>query len=313
MTTVCHSVVRASTIRVTRLDGCGAIVASGCDYAVAKCFTEVTLNKVLQDRQDAFEVNANGDICVDKPKAPQLRWYEVGITFTEVDPELFNIVSAEPLILNDAAVPEAVGWCTLPESAAASNFAFEFWAGTDDEETCTDADYGYGFMPRVVQGMIGNVTLNNGTVSFTVSAITKIVNQWGVGPYNVLVNETGVNAGFPGPLLSAANVRAHKCFFWTKLPPPPAACGCQDIVPVVDVLPLSGASPLAVTLTIPTGIDGELMIPGVVDWGDGSALEAVTSGTTVPHSYTVPGTYNALYKSTAYSAPTYTSADIVVS
>jgi hypothetical protein len=31
------------------------------------------------------------------------------------------------------------------------------------------------------------------------------------------------------------------------------------------------------------------------------------------HSYTVPGTYNATYRLTAESGPTWTSADIVIS
>ena len=313
MVAVCHSVVRAPAARVTRLNSCCEVVDSACAFATTESFVDITLTKVLQERQDAFQLNANGDICVDKPKPPILRWYEVVITFCGVDPELFNIVSAEPLVLNDAVTPEAIGWCTLPDSAASANFGLEFWTGTD-EDGCEDdeVDYGYGQLFCVKQGMIGDVTIANGVINFTVSGITQVPNAWGTGPYNVLINETGANAGFPGPLLSAANPNAHKCFFWTKLPPPVGACGCQDLTPVLAVLPLAGVSPLNVTLTIPTGADGEVLVPGVVDWDDASPLEEVTSGTTVPHTYAAAGTYNATYRSTAYSAPTYTSANIVV-
>lgn len=314
MPSVCHSVVRAPAARVTRLGPCGEILDSTCAFATTESFVDITLTKVMQERQDAFQLNANGDSCVDKPKAPFLRWYEVVVQFCNVDPELFNIVSAEPLILNDALTPEAVGWCTLPDSAAASNFALEFWTGTEDEG-CEDGDvvYGYGLLPRLVQGMIGDVTVNNGVINFTVTAITRGANQWGVGPYNVIINESGANEGFPAPLLTEVNVRAHKCFQWTKLAPPVGVCGCQDLTPVVTVAPLAGVAPLNATLTFPLDADGVPILPAVIDWGDGSPLETVTSGTTAPHSYAAPGTYNAIFKPTGFSSPSYVSADIVVS
>lgn len=314
MTSVCHSVVRAPAARVTRLGPCGELPdeeSDGCDFATTESFVDITLTKVLQERQDALQLNANGDICVDKPKPPILRWYEVVITFCNVDPELFNIVSAEPLILNDAASPEAIGWCTLPDSPSASNFALEFWTGTEDEG-CSDDDvvYGYGLLPRITQGMIGDVSITNGVINFTVSGITRGGNQWGVGPYNVLINESGANIGLPGPLLSAANANAHKCFFWTELPPPDGVCGCQDLTQAFQVLPLTGLAAVVRTATFPT-LDGAPLLPGVIDWGDLTADELVTSGTTATHTY-VPGTYTATYRATAQSGITYTSASIVV-
>lgn len=314
MVAICHSVVRAPAARVTRLGPCGELPdaeSDGCDFATTDSFVDITLTKVLQDRQDAFQLNANGDSCVDSPKAPFLRWYEVVITFCGVDPELFNIVSAEPLVLNDAVVPEAIGWCTLPDSPAASNFALEFWTGTEDEG-CDgdDPDFGYGVLFRVVQGMIGDVTIQNGVVTFTVTAITRGANQWGVGPYNVLINESGANIGLPGKLLTSANTAAHKCFFWTKLPPPVAVCGCQDLTQAFQVLPLTGLASVVRTATFPT-LDGDVVLPGVIDWGDLTSDQVVTSGTTVTHNY-VAGTYVATYRSTANSGITYTSATITV-
>lgn len=312
MPSVCHSVVRAPAARVTRLGPCGEIVSTGCDFATTESFVDITLTKVFQDRQDALQLNANGDICVDKPKAPILRWYEVTITFCNVDPELFNIVSAEPLVLNDALTPESIGWCTLPDSAASSNFALEFWTGTEDEG-CDDDDvvYGYGLLPRLTQGVIGDVTIENGNINFTVTAITRGANQWGTGPYNVIINETGVNAGLPGPLLSAVNVNSHKCFFWTKLPPPEGHCGCQDVTPAFSVLPTSGAAAVLRTATFPT-LDGVPLLPGVIHWGDLTADTVVTSGTTTTHTY-IAGSYTATYRPTEQSSPTYTSATITVS
>lgn len=311
MPSVCHSVIRAPAARVTRLGPCGEILSTGCDYATTESFVDIALTKVLQERQDALQLNANGDICVDKPKAPILRWYEVVITFCNVDPELFNIVSAEPLVLNDALTPESIGWCTLPDSPASSNFALEFWTGTEDEG-CDDDEvvYGYGLLPRLTQGMIGDVTIANGVINFTVTAITRGANQWGTGPYNVIINESGVNEGFPGPLLTAVNTSSHKCFFWTKLGPPQGFCGCQDITPAFQVLPTTGAAAVLRTATFPLGADGDPLLPAVLDWDDGTIV-TVTSGTTATHTYAA-GTFNPTYRPLDESAPTYTSVDIVV-
>lgn len=314
MASECHSVVRAPAMRVTRLGPCGEILDSSCAQATSESFVDITLTKVYQERQDALQLNANGDICVDKPKAPILRWYEVAIQFCNVDPELFNIVTAEPLVLNDALSPVAVGWDTMPDSAASSNFALEFWVGTDDDD-CEDGEvvYGYGLLPRVTQGTIGTITIGNAVINFTVNAITRGANQWGQGPYNVLINETGANAGFPGPLLAPGiPAAAHKRFIWTLLPPPEGVCGCQDLTPLVTVSPLAGSDPLNVTMTFPLDSDGDPILPAVIDWDDASPLEEVTSGTTAPHVYAAAGTYTPTFTPTGMSSPTYVSADVVV-
>lgn len=308
MSAICHSVVRAQNARVTRLGPCGEILDSTCAYATTSSVVTLALKKVFQERQDALQLNGNGDICVDKPKPPILRWYEVEITFCRVDPELFNIISAEPLILNDEVSPKAVGFYSMPNSALASNFALEFWTGTEDEGCTGNAvNYGYGWLPRVTQGVIGDVTFENAVVNFTVTGITRPGNQWGTGPYNVLINESGANAGFPNVLLASMNTSAHKGFMWTELAPPPGVCGCQDLTPIVTVAPLNGAAPLLVTLTFPTLIDGTTTLPAVIDWGDASPLQTVTSGVNVTHNYAAAGVKSIKYKPTGFSSPTYTA------
>jgi hypothetical protein len=314
MPSECHSMVRAPAARVTRLGACGALPdedSDGCDFATTDSFVEITLNKVFQERQDALQTNANGDLCVDVPKSQRLRWYDVTITFCKVDPELINIVAAEPLILNDATTPVAVGWYTVPESIDAANFALEFWVGTDDEE-CDTPMWGYGWLPRIEQGVIGNITISNGVVTFTVNGIARRGNQWGTGPYNVLINETGANAGLPGPLLEAMPTRALKGFIWTALPPPEGACGCQDMTPLLEVAPLLGGIAVQRVATFPL-LNDEPLLPAIIDWGDGTADQVVTSGTSANHTYAAPGSYTVTYRATEQSAPTYTSATVTVS
>lgn len=313
MTSECHSVVRAPAMRVTALDQCGAILDQACSNATEEGFVQITLSKVFQDRQDALRLNANGDICVDKPKEPILRWYTVTIEFCNVHPELLNIITAEPLVLDDSVSPVAVGWDTVVGSAALSNFGLEFWTGTEDDE-CDNGliTYAYGLLPWVRQAnLTGDIVVGNDVVTFTVEGITKAGSQWGVGPYTTLINQTGVNAGFPGPELTAIGPLTHKRFHWTTLPPPDGVCGCNPLSQELDVTPLAGAAPLNVTATIPLDTDGN-PIPGFIDWGDATAPEAVATATAM-HAYAAPGTYNATYYPTGYSSPAWVSQDIVVS
>lgn len=313
MASECHSVVRAPALRVTRLDACGALVESACSGATSEGFVEIALTKVLQDRQDALQLTANGDICVDKPKAPILRWYEANIQFCLVDPELLNIMTADPLVLNDAVDPVAVGWDTEVGSAELSNFALEFWVGTEDED-CDDGSvvFGYGILPWMRQGMLTDVTFSNAVVNFTVNAISKANSQWGVGPYNVLVNLSGPNAGLPGPMLTAIGASTHKRFFWTTLGPPEGDCGCTDVSPALVVLPLTGLTSVLRTATLPVDSNGDVILPGTIKWGSALPETAVTSGTTVTHTYAAPGSYTVTYKATTQSGPTYTSATVTV-
>ena len=253
-----------------------------------------------------MQLNANGDICVDKPKSPILRWYEANIQFCRVDPELFNIMTNEPLVLNDAVEPVAVGWDTEVGSAELANFALEFWVGTEDECDDDEVVYGYGLLPFMRQGMLTDLTIGNAVVTFTVNAITRGNSLWGVGPYNVLINQSGANAGLPGPLLTSIGPKVHKRFFWTTLGPPVAECGCTDAFPLLENTPAGGTAPEDITFTIPTDLNGDALVPGILDFGDLTADQAVTTGTPVIHSYTVAGTYTATYRLTTQSGPTWT-------
>jgi hypothetical protein len=162
--------------------------------------------------------------------------------------------------------------------------------------------------------MIGDISIANGVINFTVSAITRPGNQWGVGPYNVILNETGANAGLPRPLLLPIDPSAHKCFQWTKLGPPEGFCGCQSLAPadlVFSVTPTSGVAATPRVATFPVDPNGDPLLPGIIDWGDLTADTVVTSGTSINHTY-VAGSYVPTYRWTGGSGTTYTSPTITV-
>lgn len=314
MASECLPVLQFDVARVTRLDQCGEPVDSACAYAVSEGVITLAMTNNNQDRQEYLQLNGQGEICVDEAKEPQLRWINFELTFCNVDPELFNIITAEPLVLSDAVDPVAIGWDTTTDAPLNSYFALEAWTNTGGD-SCEDGttDYGYFLLPFAVGGQVSDITLENAVINFTVTGRTKKNPLWGTGPYNVRVIEAVLDQGEPAPLLTAVGPKVHRRQFWTELPPPPGDCGCQDLTPVLAVLPLAGAAPLAVTATFPLDPDGDAILPAYIDWGDASASELVTSGLTAPHTYTLAGSYTAVYRPLAFSSPNYTSATVVVS
>ena len=78
----------------------------------------IALTKEYEARQEFFVKNGDGDFCVQETNPPILKWINIVVTFCNVDPEMVNIMTAEPTVLNDAVAPSAVGFSTQEGSAA---------------------------------------------------------------------------------------------------------------------------------------------------------------------------------------------------
>ena len=315
MASVCFAPIRVPMIRATKLDACGSVVVGACSTVATDGIITVEQTGEYNDRQDFFTLNGDGLPCITDTSPPILKWVNVTITFCRVDPELINLLTGEPLVLNDAASPLAVGFRTREGSAATSNFAFEAWSRLSGSSNCSDnvVQYGYFLLPWMVEGTVGDITMQNGVANFTVIGRTHNNSLWGTGPYNVIVNETGPNAGNPGPLLTAIANNDHRHIQVTKLAPPITGCGCVAEPLALTVAPTSGVAATPRVLTVPTGPGGASTLPAVVDWGDGTALQQVTVGPTVNHTYAAPGTYTVRYWPKNYSSANYVSALITVS
>lgn len=313
MASQCLPVLQFDVARVTRLNNCGTPVDSTCAYAVSEGVITLAMTNNNQDRQEYLQLNGQGDICVDEAKEAQLRWINFELTFCNVDPELFNIITAEPLVLNDNPAPVAIGWDTTQDAPLNSYFALEAWTNTGGD-SCLDgtADYGYFVLPFAVGGQVSDITLENANINFTITGRTKRSSLWGTGPYNVRIIEAVLDLGEPAPLLTAIGPKVHRRQFWTELPPPANSCGCLDLTPAVAVIPLVATAATLRTMTFPLDPDGVPLVPGYIDWGDATPSVLVTAGTTATHTYAV-GSYTATYRTLVYSAPTYRSATITAS
>jgi hypothetical protein len=189
------------------------------------------MTKEYEDREEFFVKNGDGVFCVKETNPPVLKWINLVLTFCNVDPELVNIMSAEPLVYDDAASPRATGFNTQEGSAANANFALEGWTRLSGLSTpCTGGvEYGYVLFPWVVEGTIGDMTFENGAVSFVLNGRTKSGSAWGTGPYFVDYSDNPAGSTTNIALLTPITSTQHHRMFITRKPPPTAACGCTAL------------------------------------------------------------------------------------
>lgn len=307
MASDCFSLLRFAAARVTKLNNCGAVVQSACStVATVGGIITVAMTREVVDRQDYTTLDGDGNVCIPDTKAEILKWIPVEITFCKVDPEMLNIMTAEPLVLNDAASPLAVGWRTQQGSASNSFFAFEGWVRVSSSDGCdgSTVKYGYFLLPFVKEAIIGDVTFENAAATFTVSGIAVIGSQWGTGPYEIRLALSGPDLGEPQPLLTAIGPLDFRHLQLTTLAPPLDSCGCSALPAVLTVVD-PGAGTTA-DMTIPN----LALLPAYVDWGDATATQLLPVGTTSPvnHVYAAPGTYTVTFRSASHSAPPYTGS-----
>lgn len=234
MTSVCYTPFKIPTVRVTKVDvNCGGVVTGTCSQAVSNGIISVAMTKEYEDRQEFFVKNGNGDFCVRETNPPILKWINLVMTFCDVEPELLNIMTAEPPVADDANSPRYTGFSTQEGSAALASFALEGWSRISGQTTpCTgsnNVEYGYTLFPWVVEGTVGDITLQNDTVSFIVNARTRSASQWGVGPYFVDLSDATGTLNNPIKLLTPILSTQHHRQFLTRLAPPTASCGCSAV------------------------------------------------------------------------------------
>lgn len=277
--------VRGRTMRVTKTDGCGQPDFGDDNSITTDGFVSVALSAQITDAEEITVTNANGRVCVRDTGSATFDGYGVEIAFCEVQPCLFSLITGQPVVTN--AVGDIVGFkmnsqITLDQSG----FGLEVWMGVPGVACEGDAGAsGYLLLPSLQGGVIGDFTVENAAITFTISgAVTKDGNGWGVGPY--------ADTELTDPL----DVDDHLYVIFTTDDPPEATDGCVTLVPINMSVVNNDPD---VDLNIPTGND-DCWDGGVeVDWGDGSSVESVAAATaTVNHVYVNNGSYDIVVNST---------------
>lgn len=230
MTSVCYTPWKVPRVRVTDLNSCGVPV-TGSSTVVSDGIISIAMTKEYEDREEFFVKNGNGEFCVRETNPPILKWINLELTFCNVDPEMVNIITGLPLVMSDAASPVAIGYNEDETYTATGNFALEGWTRISGQaQACSGGgEYGYFLFPWVKEATVGDITLENGAVSFVVSGRTSGNSGWGTGPYFVDYSDNPAGSTTPVALLTPITSTQHMRMFITRLAPPASACGAQTL------------------------------------------------------------------------------------
>jgi hypothetical protein len=220
----CFSLVRGRAMRVSRLDGCGRVALGPKSQVATEGFISVGLTANTEEGETISVTNAAGNICILDEPAPKFTGYTIEVAFCGVDPELFTLMTGQPVVMS-ADGEDAVGFrVNSAVRADESGFAMELWSNVPVAacDASGGASYGYFLIPFVQGGTLGDVTVENGAINFTLSgASSKDGSEWGVGPYDVVRDEAGAAA----PLFEPIDTSDHLHLELTTVAPPEPTCG----------------------------------------------------------------------------------------
>ena len=230
MPTVCRSLSRLARVRLTRLDECGAPDPGPLGTLVSNAYINIDASPQYLDPEEITQLNGNGDICISDQGVPQLRWLNLTMVVCQIDPDAVNIVTGNPLVVDEAVTPNTKGFRIDGSLTGTANFALEVWTGVTGQACDAEGnrEYGYFLFPYVVQARIDDWSFANAAVNFSVTARTAIDSGWGTGPAAYLVRRDAVTEAAE-VLLTAVTDDTHMHYEVVTVAPPAAACGATAL------------------------------------------------------------------------------------
>jgi len=231
--TECVSLSRGKMLRITKLDECGAVVEGPASTLTMKAFVSGTITPNYQDAEEITQPDANGDRCIDDRSDVALRWLDISLIVCTIDPTMINLITGDPLVLDDAApTPNTVGFRIDADLTGSASFGLELWSGVSGQACTTTGfpKYGYWLFPWVKDAQWGEWVVQNGALILTFTARAVFGGDWGVGPYDDIRRDATVPATLE-PLLTPIEPTQPMHFEVTTAPLPTPACGAT-VLPV---------------------------------------------------------------------------------
>ena len=280
------SFLRGKRIRATLLNAAGAPLVGPSSVVVSKGFITIGMSTNTEDGEAISQTNANGESCILENAFSTFTGIAVEVEFCGVDFALFEMITGQTAVLDDNNVVVGITESTDVDLSKV-NWALEMWLGvqtTDAPVTGSQGQFGYVLLPRLGGGVISDISVENGAITFTLSGMaTKNGSAWGVGPYKV-----DLTAGVPSTLRRAIKANDHRRIQMVEVAPPVVYSGALPLLdpaqPAVTSLTTTPTGKSVLIAPTPAGTD-----PMWYDFGDGTWDYAATG--TFTHVYANAGTY----------------------
>lgn len=300
------SFLRGRTMRATRVSAVGAPIVGDESQAVSKGFISVAYTSNIETGTDVTLENARGETCISERGLPSFTGVGIEITFCEVDPSVFSLVTGQDVIL-DPETGDAIGF-VMEEGVdlTANAFALELWMGTSTNATPhanSEGFYGYVLTPFLAGGVVGDFTIENGAITFTVTGLNSKKNsQWGAGPYDVQLGATGARARLSKPVGANEHFRTQI----VEVAPPEPFVGLRPVLDPASPA-LTGITATVTGLSVAFAPEPAGTAPMWYDFGDGT-WDYDPDGS-ITHVYAAAGTYTVV----AYRGRSSVTEDVTVS
>lgn len=210
--------IKGKTVRLTRLDDCGAPVEGSCTTVVSDCFVQVVLSAEVEAGDEYVQKSAWGDLCIVDKDPDRFKWVNVSVQFAELNPDALDILTGStPVTVGGDVVGGTWG-----QTAHTAGFALEVWTKrTGSDATCstTSPEWGYFLVPFVRNGRVdGDITIENGILTVSVIGQGFPSANWLVSPYT------------PNPLGVSMPVTDLFGYVITTDQPPADTGGCEALV-----------------------------------------------------------------------------------
>lgn len=284
------SYLRGKMMRATRVDTFGRAVIGDSNAVVTEGYISVAFTTNLEEGEAINVTNAGGKACVTEAAIPSVTGVGVEATFCNVDFALFELLTGHKIILtSDGTRIQGIEESTDVKLDTV-NFALEMWLGSTssgEPSVGSEGEWGYVLLPFLSGGVVGDYTIENAAITFTVNSInSKKGSNWGQGPYAVELVD-GVAARLSTPVgknafrrTQTVEIAPPEAIFSGSIPVlDPAAPELTDFTATDEV----GSLNVSFAPT-PAGTDGVLY-----DFGDGNWDYAETGSYT--HTYDAAGDY----------------------
>jgi hypothetical protein len=177
-------------IRVTQMNDDGTV---GAHFIATDGFITVTLSAQVEDGTEIITRNAFGQLCINEKMNPTFKRLDIEIEFCGVNPSLLSYVS-NAVEYEDYA-GDVAGF-TIPEGEIVGQYALEVWTGLSGALNDTHAN-GYMLLPYAGKGNIDDIKVDGeDAIDFNLTgSSTRGGNQWGIGPYDVVMNGVTDDSG----------------------------------------------------------------------------------------------------------------------
>lgn len=223
MAALCISPIKATVMRLVKLDSCGVPVTGASSAVIVQDgFISIAASPQYDTGDEFTQKTANGTLCINQKDPDSFQRVDLEMTWCVMDPDALTLLAGERLLTTGSPVTGT--GVVFGEGVNAIHYSLEVWQPVSGAGACTSSgaqQYVYWAFMNVGNGSVGDFTFENAAFSFVTSGSTFSASPlWGSGP------------GTAGPWIDQTTPQKvmagdHYLYNVTTVAPPTSTCGAS--------------------------------------------------------------------------------------